>query len=304
MFARFITLSVLLVAAAVSGFGQPPPPPPGRVLLFPDPNFRGAPLEVAAGESLTNLHTHRQQNGRRWNDSISSLKIEGPVRLILFGDANFKGERLELRRTQADLTNQPHGESGLESWDDRISSLRVEWIGDVPQGPQPHFRNQREADRAIRAAFQDLLGREPDHEGLQNYRRRLLDQGWSDARLRTELRNSTEFKTRDFDPIVRKIFQEVLGRDADPSGLSTYRARLREGWSENDLRSELKRSDEAKDRVAKQIVIRAYRELLGREPDESGLTTYTGLIRQKGWSEQRVRDTLKASDEYRNRPKP
>jgi hypothetical protein len=78
---------------------------------------------------------------------------------------------------------------------------------------------------------------------------------------------------------------------------------LKEGWSENDLRAELRRSDEAKDRLAREIVTRAYRELLGRDPDPSGLETYTGFIRKKGWTDQRVRETLKASDEYRNRPK-
>jgi hypothetical protein len=296
-------LLLLLVLLPAFGLAQPPPP---RVLLFPEPGFRGEPLIVHGGESIDNLHYHRQSNRKRWNDSISSIRIDGPVRLVVYADAQFKGERLELRRDQSDLTQQPHGPSKLESWDDRVSSLKVEWLDagpGTPDGRPPEFRNQREADRAIRAAFQDLLGREPDYDGLQNYRRRLLDQGWSEARLRATLRASQEFKSRDFDAVVRKVFQEILARDPDPSGLATYRQRMKEGWSENDLRAELRRSDEAKDRLAREIVTRAYREILGRDPDPSGLETYTGFIRKKGWTDQRVRETLKASDEYRNRPK-
>ncbi|MFO1452296.1 MAG: DUF4214 domain-containing protein [Opitutaceae bacterium] len=300
---RLFALAVLVAHALTAGAQ----PPPGRVLLFPDPSFRGEPLVLTPGEVIDNLHYRRQPNGKRWNDSISSIRIEGPVRLVIYGDAHFKGERLELRRDQSDLTTQPHGPAKLETWDDRISSLKVESL-DFGQGPPdarpPEFRNQREADRAIRAAYLDLLGREPDFDGYQNYRRRLLDQGWSDARLRTTLRDSPEFKARDFDAVVRKVFKEVLGREPDASGLATYRSRLREGWSENDLRADLKRSDEAKDRLAREIVTQAYRDLLGRDPDPSGLETYTNLILKKGWTDQRVRDTLRGSEEYRNRPKP
>jgi len=284
----------------------------GRVYLFPETRFRGEPLVVEVGQSQTNLHSVRQSNRDRWNDAISSLKIEGPVRVVIYGDANYGGERLELRKSVSDLTAFPHGPSKIETWDDRISSLKVERLpgsspstspsSSTPQ-PEPLFRTQREADRAIQAAFRDLLGREVDYDGLQNYRRRLLDQGWSDSQLRSALRDSGEFKNRDFDGMVRKAYTDLLGHDPSPADLSHHRRRLQEGLADGDLRADLKRSDEFKDRVAREIVAKAYQDLLGRAPDESGMATYLRLIRTSAWSEQRVRDALRASEEYRNRPR-
>lgn len=283
-----------------------PEPSVGRVLFFPDPNFRGDPLVVEAGQTQGNLHSVRQSNRQRWNDAISSVRVEGPVRAIVYGDANYKGERLEIRRDLADLAALPHGPSQIETWDDRISSIKVEVLPDAvitPGAVVPFFRSQREADRAIDGAYRDLLGRGPDYEGRQNYRRRLLDQGWSEERMRQSIRESAEFKGRDFEGIARRVYKEVLGRDPEAGGLATYTRRLREGLSEADLRSEIKRSPEARERTYREVVTKAYRDLLGREPDESGLATYVKLQRDFGWNEQRVRDALKASDEFRQRGK-
>jgi len=52
--------------------------------------------------------------------------------------------------------------------------------------------------------------------------------------------------------------------------------------------------------VSKEIVIKCYRELLRREPDASGLKTYSSLISSNKCDEQKLRDILMNSDEYMN----
>jgi hypothetical protein len=42
-------------------------------------------------------------------------------------------------------------------------------------------------------------------------------------------------------------------------------------------------------------------EILDREPDPSGLQSYTDAIVNRGWSEQAVRQSLLNSDEYAQR---
>ncbi len=59
------------------------------------------------------------------------------------------------------------------------------------------------------------------------------------------------------------------------------------------------RSD-SRDR-ASDIVRRAYRDILGREPDPSGMSEYRRRVLRDNWSENDVRRALRDSDEYRRR---
>ena len=52
---------------------------------------------------------------------------------------------------------------------------------------------------------------------------------------------------------------------------------------------------------ARQIVSQAYRDILRREPDRSGLRQYTDAMVRRGWSENDVRRALRQSDEYRDK---
>jgi hypothetical protein len=52
---------------------------------------------------------------------------------------------------------------------------------------------------------------------------------------------------------------------------------------------------------ARQVVRQAYRDILQREPDPSGLQSYTDAIVNRGWSADAVRRSLLNSDEYAQR---
>jgi hypothetical protein len=52
---------------------------------------------------------------------------------------------------------------------------------------------------------------------------------------------------------------------------------------------------------ARQMVRQAYRDVLRREPDQSGLRQYTDAMVSRGWSEADVRRSLQQSDEYAQR---
>lgn len=49
------------------------------------------------------------------------------------------------------------------------------------------------------------------------------------------------------------------------------------------------------------IVRRAYKDILDREPDASGLRLYRSRIEDDDWSESQVREALRSSDEYRRK---
>ena len=168
----------------------------------------------------------------------------------------------------------------------------------------------------IRTAYRDILGRDPDPEGMRTYRSNIVDRGWSEQDVREALRNSPEyasgaFRDRSADRIIRRAYQDILGREPDPEGLANYRRNIvQDGWDEQDVRQALRKSDERRgvvraqnsvsDAQAAEIVRRAYQSVLKREPDESGMQEYKARIINDRWTEQQVRDALRKSEERRD----
>lgn len=165
-------------------------------------------------------------------------------------------------------------------------------------------------DVIVRRAYEDILNREPDQEGLRVYRSRMIDDNWSEQDVRDALRKSSEHakqNTESVDKVVRRAYQDVLGREPDREGLATYRSKIQdEGWSERDVRSDLKKSSERREKgdvsseQAQQIVRRAYRNMLGRDPD-SGSSVYVEKVMRSHWSEDDVAKELRNSAEYRKK---
>ena len=93
----------------------------------------------------------------------------------IFGDA-----LVPVRKRIRNLKDEGWNESDLVS----ESPIRIR----QPAVGRPH--------RVIRRAYQDILDREPDTAGLRLYRRRMIDDGWSEADLREALRNSREHREK------------------------------------------------------------------------------------------------------------
>src|SRR6185503_9469368 len=167
-------------------------------------------------------------------------------------------------------------------------------------------------DAAISRAFRSVLHRDPYPMELRRYRVLMDENGWREADVRRDLTQRTGYRRyssrgRSFQPdvVIRRAYQDILARDPDPEGLRSYRDKMiREGWSERDVREALRNSPEfaSMDRrhaSADRIIERAYRDILGRDPDPSGMETYRRNIVENGWDEQDVRQALLRSPEYR-----
>jgi hypothetical protein len=163
-----------------------------------------------------------------------------------------------------------------------------------------------DAERVIRRAYQDILNREPDPEGMRSYRRAMIDDGWTEREVRDNLRESPEYaklQRESAERIVRRAYKEVLGRDPDSAGLSSYTTRvLRDGWDVADVRAALEKSPEyrqgARDR-AERVVRDAYRKVLKRDPDDGGMKVYVSHVMRDKWTQTEVEQDLRRSDEYR-----
>jgi hypothetical protein len=176
-----------------------------------------------------------------------------------------------------------------------------------------HSRRPNEnPEKVIRRAYQDILHRDPDAEGMRHYRSLMIDNDWSERDVREDLRKSTEkdllSRQQQAEKIVRRAYQDILGREPDQNGLTTYRNKvLDQGWDEHDVREALKRSPEYRQKnqisqkQAEQIVRRTYLSVLKREPDSGGLRTYTERVLSEHWTELDVARELRNSEEYRSK---
>jgi hypothetical protein len=165
-----------------------------------------------------------------------------------------------IRRAYLDILGREPDPAGIRSYRQHIvqegwSEREVrEALRRSPEYNSPD-RRLASADRIIRRAYQDILRREPDPEGLQTYRRAIVEDGWDEYDVRRALRRSDErreirsgrdLRTQDTaSEIVRRAYLNVLRREPDEAGLRDYGNRVaRDNWTQADVERALRDSDE------------------------------------------------------------
>jgi len=209
--------------------------PRDGVCFFKDPNFNGEYFCAGSGESITAVP-------KDMNDKISSIRVFGRAEVTVFQDVHFSGRSV---RFGSDIQNLKD-----EGWNDRISSMRVGSGGGFsPYGS--YGRPAEDPERVIRRAYQDVLGRDPDREGMRTYRSHMIEDGWTEAKVRESLRESREYREKrvlttpaQAQDVVRRAYLNVLKREPD-SGSQGYIDRvIRDHWTQQDVERELRKSDE------------------------------------------------------------
>ena len=315
-----------LVALGTSARAQTQTVSPNRVTFYTEPNFRGEALIVEAGANVADLSQMARPSQKPWIFAISSVQVEGDAKAAVYTSIHFQGERLEISRSVSDLYGEAR--SGGATWDRAIASVSVtgtravttpappptryeeipSTVVVVPRtvAPPPAVRHVRPldiraVDAAIHRAYREVLNRPPDPEGLRLYRNRIIHEGWSEGQMIAQLQRSEEARGTDATAAITRAYREVLGRDPDPAGLAHYRAKWRDGWTQGQIRDDLRRSVEGRGNHIQSAITRAYRELLGRDPDPAGYATYERLMRERGYTERDVRAAIMSGDEYRQR---
>lgn len=213
--------------------------------------------------------------------------------VCFYEDADFEGRYFCVRAGE-DVRFLPDG------MNDRISSIRVFGRAEVVVYKDGRFE-----------------GRTSRFDGdVRNLRR----MGWNDVISSVRVRSLSEHDHRgrdddrgyrgrgeDADRIVRRAYQDILDRDPDSAGLRLYRSRIiDDGWSEAQVREALRTSPEFRERNtmtrprAEEIVRRAYRSVLNRDPDP-GSRTYVDRVLRDKWTQQDVERELRNSPEYRRK---
>lgn len=219
--------------------------------FYQNPNYGGASFCVRAGESLEAVP-------RGMNDEVSSIRTFGVSEVIVFRDQSFRGPSERYDGNVPDL-RQTH-------WNDQVSSVRVtgDRYGLHGRYDDRGYRgSDGNADRMVRRAYRDVLGSTPDSEAMRYYRGRIVDDGWSEAQVRQDLRRSEgsllsdpqdRYRTNDTvrgraEDVVRNAYRAVLGREPDPGSEGYVDRVMHDGWSQADVERELRRSAEYRNRV-------------------------------------------------------
>jgi len=235
--------------AEAQRFGRGQTPAAGAC-FYEDIDFQGDYFCIRAGDVVESLP-------RDMNDRISSIRTFGRVEVAVFQDNQFSGRGARFEDVN-DLRRQ--------GWNDRISSIRVDSLGGYGRRDDRGGFGARgnQADRIVRRAYQDILNREPDDQGLRVYRSRIIDEGWTEQQVREALRNSPEFRTNAgarnaggnrtmtrerATEIVRRAYHSVLNREPDEGAQGYIDGVMRQGWTEEDVARELRRSPEYRQRV-------------------------------------------------------
>lgn len=219
-----------------------------RVILYEHPDFRGGSIVLRPGEAVENLSRWDFDNGRRANDRISSIRVEGGAEVTVFTDARFRGAPLKVTRDIRDL-RRVDGNHGPR-FDDNISSVRVEMVRRPPPPPPAPPHRPVDVDRLIERAYLDIVGRAPTGDQLLHYRRLMLNEGWSEHRVREDLRYSDEV----VHAYIVKLYREIFGRDPRHDELGHYRRGIQHNrWSDVEVRNDMQRRAAQEGRVPSRV---------------------------------------------------
>jgi hypothetical protein len=198
-----------------------------------------------------------------------------------------------------DILGREPSRREVREWRARSEGLTVEDLEDELRQTR-EFRSLT-PEKIITQAYRDLLERDPDPDGMRNYRRRMIERGWTAGDVRDAIRASDEYRIKEADVIIDRAFDDLLERPPTAAERDEYRRRLLKDGTEDGIRRNIKKTDEYKYTIPRAKITKAYQEILGREPDPEGLEHYRKRMINDGWSIDRVRDALLKSPEYRKK---
>lgn len=147
----------------------------------------------------------------------------------------------------------------------------------------------------IQADYQAFLGRSPDPGGLATWLAAFAS-GATDEQVDAGILGSSEFFSDSGGTgsgFINAVYQDLLGRPADPGGMSTWSAALGSGMSRTQVAYAIDTSNEARSDTVQFF----YQLLLNRPADPGGLSTWAGAL-NSGSTDEQVLAAIAGSPEF------
>jgi hypothetical protein len=169
----------------------------------------------------------------------------------------------------------------------------------------PEARPGAHLQQLVTWVHQDLLGREPDEEGMA-YWLGVLSEGLPFESLYTTVRDCEERRilaARDWRGLITSVHEDLLGRVADKSALAYWSRALRGGVKFEEMYEAVRQSDERKSLLAKpdrtELIKAVHLDLLGRPPDENALAYWSDALRT-GVKFEEMYESIRQSEERKS----
>lgn len=139
----------------------------------------------------------------------------------------------------------------------------------------------------------DVLGdHRYSHPGLYSVSVSVADEGGATTIIHSLAGNG---HADDDDAFIAQVFEDVLGRNADPGAAAQFASLLQHGGSRSELTTLITHSDEYYD----QRIQQAYQDYLGRSADAGGLAIWRVLM-QSGLTDEQLEAAFIGSAEFYN----
>ncbi len=132
-----------------------------------------------------------------------------------------------------------------------------------------------QAEKLVKEAYSEVLGREPDAGGAQMYKEKALEMARNGsspdeikAFLRQELASSPEGQVKNPQAFLDQTYQRMLGRTADGEGVTTFGAKMKEMYEAGSSFEDIQKSIEQD--------IMSSTEYQARQAPQTGSTSQTG----------------------------
>jgi len=149
-------------------------------------------------------------------------------------------------------------------------------------------------------AYEDLLERTPTVKERDAYVDDMIRYRWDEPKLREMIKKSREYTYDRPRRFVEQAYKDTLLRDPDPGAYSLVNEIVRHDWSLDDVRANLRRSNEYRTQTIPKMIEMVYAELLNRKPDPYGINFYSDKARQ-GWTMEDIKKHIRVSDEYKQK---
>jgi hypothetical protein len=147
--------------------------------------------------------------------------------------------------------------------------------------------------RYLNDLYQSVFGRNVDETGRRYWTARIKG-GLLPAHVAAGLYGSLEFfqDSGSVERFVERLYEEILGREADEGGKQFWIGRYEAGWSRKTIAGEFYGSKESR----QTRVIGMYQRFLQRQPDPGGLASWTRALGRG--DDLRLASFLSGSTEY------
>src|SRR5438045_4885674 len=124
-----------------------------------------------------------------------------------------------VTRAYREVLNRPPDPEGLRTYRDRLMFEGWTERQIVEQLQRSGEARGVNPDESIRQIYREVLGRDPDANGLAHYRAKWRD-GWTQGQIRADLQRSAEGRDGYIRNTLTKAYRELLNREADAGGFA------------------------------------------------------------------------------------